>query len=87
MGRRSDFRRYGPSPEMKHAVWKAGRPQVELAALIGMHRSILNGWLTGRLRLELGDDRIHKLASILGVPPGQVFDETEMSRRSIGGAA
>ena len=61
------------SQRLRNAVKTSGTRQYHLAGAIGVHPGTLSAWLNGIYSVRPGDDRILKLARMLGVPEDRAF--------------
>jgi hypothetical protein len=63
------------SRELWTAVKTSPRRHYWLAAQIGMHSSRFSRLLSGELELPFWDDRVVRLARLVGVPPTRAFED------------
>lgn len=67
------------STRLIHAVKLHPTSQWRLAQRCGLHPSVLSRWLHGAVTPKPDDNRLHKLASIVGVEPGNCFPDQPSS--------
>ena len=71
---------------ISHTFWLAiklsARPMRDLAKAVGFHPSYLSRILHYRARIRPDDDRIYRLASLLGIPKEKALFETKGARRA-----
>lgn len=73
------------SPELRTAIKLSRIPAYRFAQVAGVHPSTLSQWMNGILPVKDGDDRVLKLAELLGVAAEHAFSpEVEPLESAIG---
>lgn len=63
------------SREFKIAVKLASEPAWKIAAKVGVNPNVLSRILTGALQVRPGDERVRKIASVIGLSIDECFEK------------
>ena len=73
------------SQRLRHAIKTSPFRQYQLAHVVQVHPTTLSAWVNGIYAVREGDPRVLKLAELLGVPPGEAFEERGARDQVAGG--
>ena len=65
------------SKAFRAAVKLADRPAWKIAYEAGIHPNVLSKIITGAVKVKRGDPRVLRVAHVLGLKPGECFEEDE----------